>query len=227
MATAHQFGTGPLARTSALVYTLLVAEFWLLVTAGPGLAVVLLLGRDASNLPLMAVCLVPAGPALSATLFALHHRHLDLADLHPTAAFWRGYRLNAVGVLCVYVPWLAVLTMVAMTLVHRRLSGVPGWWAVLLVILALAATLWLSNALVVTSLFRFRAIDVARLAAYFLGRTRLVTLGNAWLLIAAAIVTAFATEAATALLASVFCLALLNNCRTLIDQVRENFTRDG
>lgn len=220
----RQFGTGPLARTSAFIYTLLVTEFWLLVTAGPGLAAVLLLGRDASNLPLVALCLVPAGPALSAALFAVHHRRLDLADLHPTAAFWRGYRLNGVGVLCIYVPWLAALTMVAIVLVHRRLSGVPGWWLVLLALLTVAACLWLSNALVITSLFRFRAIDVARLAAYFLGRTPMAALGNAGLLVLAAAVTAAATEVTLFLLVPVFGLMLLHNSRTLITQVRQDFT---
>lgn len=223
-AASRAFGTGPLARASALVYTLLVTEFLLVLTAVPGLVPLLLLDRDPSNLPLDAVCLVPVGPAVSAALFALHRRQADLADLHPAAAFWRGYRLNAAGALRVFVPWLAAATMVAMALAHRRAVGVPGWWQVLLVVIALAATLWLTNAVVITSLFAFRAVDVARLAAYFLARTPLVTLGNAGLLTGAAIVTAFATEAATALLASVFCLVLLNNCRTMIDQVRTDFT---
>lgn len=223
-AASRAFGTGPFARASALVYTLLVTEFLLLVTAAPGLVPLLLLDRDASNLPLDAACLVPAGPAVAAALFALHRRRADLADLHPAAAFWRGYRLNAAGALRVYVPWLAMLTMVAMALARRRAVDLPGWWQVLLVLIAVAATLWLTNAVVITSLFAFRTVDVARLAAYFLGRTPLVTLGNAGLLIAAAIVTAFATEAVTALLASAFGLVLLNNCRAMIDQVREKFT---
>jgi hypothetical protein len=218
------FGTGPLARAAALVYTLMATEFGVLVTAAPGLVPLLLLDRDASNLPLDAACLVPAGPAASAALFALSRRRTDLADLRPAAEFWRGYRLNAAGALRVFVPWLATATMVAMTLAHRRAVGVPGWWQVLLVVIAVAATLWLANAMVITSLFAFRAVDVARLAAYFLGRTPLVTLGNAGVLAGAAIVTAFATEAATVLLASAFCLVLLNNSRTLIDQVRRDFT---
>lgn len=218
----RQFGTGPLARAAALVYTLLMTEFLLLVTTAPGLAA-LLLHRDASNLPLAAVCLVPAGPGLSAALYALQRRRRDLADLHPAADFCRGYRLNARHALRVFVPWLALLTIVAMTLAHRGVAGIPRWWAVLLVVIAVAATLWLANALVITSLFAFRGVDVARLAAYFLGRTPLVTLGNAGLLCAAVIVTAFATEAATALLASAFCLALLSNCRALTDQVRQDF----
>jgi hypothetical protein len=114
--------------------------------------------------------------------------------------------------------------MVAMTLAHRRTDGVPGWWPALLVVIAVAATLWLVNALVITSLFAFRAVDVARLAAYFLGRTPLVTLGNAGVLLGAAIVTAYGTEAMTALLVTAFCLLLLNGSHALIDQVRSGFT---
>ncbi len=223
-AASRTFGTGPLARAAALVYTLMVTETLLLVTTAPGLVPLLLLDRDVSNLPLDAACLVPAGPAVSAALFALYRRHTDLADLHPAAEFWRGYRLNAAGVLRVFVPWLAAATMVAMALAHRRAVGIPGWWQALLVVIAVAAALWLANAVMITSLFAFRAVDVARLAAYFLARTPLVTLGNTGLLLGAAIVTAFATEAVTALLATVLCLAMLNNCRAMIDQVREDFT---
>jgi hypothetical protein len=223
-AAGRDFGTGPLARISALVYTLMMTEGLFLVTAAPGLALLLRLDRDASNLPLDALCLVPAGPAVSAALFALHRRQSDLADLSPAAAFWRGYRLNAAGALRVFIPWLAAATMVAMTLAHRRADGVPGWWLALLVVIAVAATLWLVNALVITSLFAFRAVDVARLAAYFLGRTPLVTLGNAGVLLGAALVTAYGTEAMTALLASAFGLLLLNSSRTMIEHVRKDFT---
>jgi hypothetical protein len=221
----QNFGTGPLARASALAYTLLVTEGLLLLTSAPGLVPLLLLGGSASNLPLYAACLLPAGPAVSAALFALWRRSGDLGDLHPAATFWRGYRLNAAGVLRVYVPWLAVMTMMAMTLAHGPAAGIPGWWRVLLVVIAVAAAVWLANAMVITSLFAFRAVDVARLAAYFLGRTPLVALGNAGVLIALALVTAFATEPVTALLASMACLALLGSCRPLITHVREEFTQ--
>ena len=43
-------------------------------------------------------------------------------------------------------------------------------------------------------------------------------------LILAVVVTAFATEAALVLSATMSCLMLLSNCRTLIDQAREDFT---
>ena len=218
------FGTGPLARVSALTYTLLVTEGLFLLTVVPGLVPLLLLDRDASNLPLYALCLLPAGPAASAALFALHRRQSDLADLHPAAAFWRGYRLNAAGALKVFVPWLAVATMVAMTLAHRHADGVPGWWTVLLLVIAVAASLWLVNALVITSLFAFRTVDIARLATYFLGRTPMAALGNAGVLLAAALVTAYGTEALTALLVTAFSLLLLNSSQKMIEQVRKDFT---
>jgi Protein of unknown function, DUF624 len=218
------FGDGPLARAAALIYTLLVVELLLLLTTLPGLVALVLLDRDASNLPLAAACALPLGPAISAALYALHHRSRDLADLRPAAAFWRGYRLNLRGALQVWVPWLVWLTIVAVNLAHLRAAGVPGWWAVLLVLVAAVATLGAVNALVITSLFSFRAADVARLAVAFLARTPGATLGNACLLIVAAGVTAASSEAVLALLGSVLVSALLLSCRPMIAQIQRELT---
>ena len=110
-------------------------------TAVPGLIPLVLLDRDPSNLPLVALCLVPLGPALSAMLFALRHRSRDLTDLHPAAAFWRGYRLNVWPVLRLWVPWLLGMTVISVNLAYFQAAAVPGWWAVLLVIIAVGATL--------------------------------------------------------------------------------------
>jgi hypothetical protein len=218
-----EFGAGPLARASALVYTLLVTEGLFLLTTAPALVLLLLLDRSASNLPLDALCLLPVGPAVSAALFALHQRQSDLGDLSPAASFWRGYKLNAVGALKVFVPWLLVMTMVSMTLAHRATSHLPGWWVALLFVVAVVATLWLVNALVITSLFAFRTIDIARLATWFLGRTPMAALGNAGVLLAAALVTAYGTEAMTALLVSVLSILLLSSSSKMIDLVRKDF----
>jgi hypothetical protein len=219
-----QFGEGPLARASALVYNLLVVELLLLVATLPGLAVLVLLDRDASNLPLAAACALPLGPALSAAVYALHHRRRDLAELRPAAAFWRGYRLNLRGALQVWVPWLALMTIVAVNLAHLAAAGVPRWWAALLVLVGAAATLAAANALVITSLFAFRARDVGRLSVAFLARTPGVTLGNACLLIVAAAITAVSSEAVLALLGSVLAAALVRTCRPMIVEVRRDFT---
>jgi len=218
------FGNGPLSRAAALIYSLLVVELLFLVAMAPGLVPLLLLDRDASNLPLAAACALPIGPALSAALYALHHRRADLADLTPAAAYWRGYRSNVWPVLRIWVPCLLWLTVLAVSLTNFDAAGLPGWWAVLLVLVAVGVTLCGINALVITSLFTFRVRDVLRLAVYFVVRTPGVTLGNAGVLVIAAGVTAVATEAVLALLVSVLTLMLLTTCRPMINQIQKEFT---
>lgn len=219
-----RFGEGPLSRAFALVYTLLVVELLLLATTSPGLAGLVLLGRDAGNVPLAAACLVPTGPALSAALYALHHRRPELTELRPMAAFWRGYKGNFLGVVKLWIPWLVWLTILGSNLANFTSAGVPGWWAALSVLIAVASALWVANALVITSLFEFRARDVARLATYFLIRSPRATLGGAGLLVVAAGVTLVASEAALALLAWAFASMLLLNGRPMIAEVRSGFT---
>ncbi|MEV4798432.1 DUF624 domain-containing protein [Nonomuraea sp. NPDC049421] len=225
LTTSRKFGTGPLSRGSALIYTLLIVELLVLLTAVPGLVALVLLDRDASNVPLMAACLLPAGPALSAALYALRHRSGDLTELSPATAFWRGYRLNFGAALKIWVPWLLVLALAGTNLANFAAAGVPGWWGALLIVLAAGGTLWVANALVITSLFAFRAVDVAKLAAYALGRFPAATLANACLLIVAGGVVLVASEAVLALLASVLTATLLWNSRAMITEVRQRFTR--
>ncbi|GIG92258.1 DUF624 domain-containing protein [Plantactinospora endophytica] len=220
-----RFGTGPLSRAMALVYSLLVVELLLVLTTLPGLLpLLLLLDRDASNLPLVALCLLPVGPAVSAALYALRHHRPDLADLRPAALFWRGYRANVRGVLAIWLPWLLWLTVVGLNLNNFGAAGVPGWWRVPLLLVALGVTLWGINALVITSLFTFRIRDVARLALHFLGHAPGVTLGNACLLVVAAGIVWLSSEAVLGLLGSVLTLALLRNSRPLVGKVEEEFT---
>jgi uncharacterized membrane protein YesL len=220
----RHFGNGPLSQAAALVYTLLVVELLFLVTTLPGLVPLVLLAADSSNLPLLAACALPVGPAVSAALYALRHRSGDLTDLHPAAAFWRGYRLNAVGSLKIWVPCLAWLAIIGINLANFGAANVPGWWAPLLVAIGIAVTLWLGNALVITSLFTFRTVDIARLALLFLGRTPGVTLGNACLLALAGLLTAVTSEAMLVLLGSVFVLMLLLTSRRMITAIEEEFT---
>jgi uncharacterized membrane protein YesL len=219
----RRFGQGPLSRLAAWVYTLLIVELLLLATTVPVLVPLFLLGRDPSNLPLVALCLVPVGPALSAVLYALRHRSSDLTDLRPAAAFWRGYRANVVGVLKLWVPLLLWLTIVSVNLANFGAAGLPLWWAILMAVIAVVATLAGLNALVITSLFAFRARDVARLGLYFLVRTKAVALGNACLLLVAAAVTVLFSEVVLMLLGSVFALALLRNARPMILVTEKEF----
>ncbi|GGN73105.1 hypothetical protein GCM10010112_42210 [Actinoplanes lobatus] len=218
------FGTGPLSRTAATVHNLLVVEALLVATTLPGL-VALLLDRNVGNLPLVALCALPVGPALSAALYALHHRSSDLTELRPAAAFLRGYRLNARGALLVWAFWLGWITVLAVNLANLGAAGLPGWWVAPLLLVGAAATVWMLNALVITSLFAFRFRDVARLAAYLVIRTPGVSLGNCCLVIVVLGGVLASSEAVVALAGSVLVLALLHNSRRLIAVVRKEFTR--
>ncbi|GLZ61459.1 hypothetical protein Misp05_50350 [Micromonospora sp. NBRC 107095] len=222
--TWRQFGDGPLSRITSRVYILLAVELLLLLTTVPGLLPLLLLGRDPSNLPLVALFLVPVGPALSAALYALRQQRADLTDLRPAALFWRGYRANAFGVLRIWVPTLLWLTVLALNLAYRDAVGLATWWTVPLVLIAVAVTLGAANALVITSLFDFRTRDVLRLAVHFLVRTPAVTVGNVLLLAAAAGVTAVLSEAVLMLLASIAVLAFLRVSEPMIHLIRKEFT---
>ncbi|QLQ36483.1 DUF624 domain-containing protein [Micromonospora robiginosa] len=219
-----EFGDGPLSRAAATVHTLLTVELWLLLGVLPGLVALVLLDRDASNLPLVAVALLPVGPAVSAALHTLRHQRPDLTDLRPAATFRRAYRANLTGVLRVWAPTLAWLTVIAVNLAHLDAAGVPGWWAAPLVLVGAGVLLVGVNALVIVSLFTFRTRDAIRLAVYFLVRRPGVTLGNTVLLAAAAGVTAAFSEAVLALLAAPLVLALLRIADPMIDTIRTEFT---
>lgn len=223
-APATAFGDGPLSRAVALVHTLVTVEALLLAAASPGLAGLFLLGPDPSNLPLAAVAALPLGPALSAAVYALHHRDRDLTDLRPARAYARGWRLNALPALRLWTPLLVWLTVIAFTLTHFPASGLPGWWAVLLAAVGAGSLLWGAHALVLTSLFAFRARDTARLAAYFLLRHGRATLAAASLLVLTAALTALLTEALPALLAAPLLLSLLYGSRRVIAETQKDFT---
>ncbi|RIV41195.1 YesL family protein [Micromonospora radicis] len=223
-ATRHEFGAGPLSRVAALVYTLLVVELLLLACAAPGLVVLFALERHVSNLPLAAGCAVPLGPALSAALYALHHQRLDLTELAPARLFWRGYRANLVGALLVWVPMLGWLVVLAVNLANLSAAGLPRWWAVPLLLVAVGVAAVGANALVITSLFSFRWRDVLRLGGYFVLRTPVVAVGTAGLLVAATALAVVTSEAAPAALASVLALALVRGAEPMIAVVRAEFT---
>ncbi|MDG4798100.1 YesL family protein [Micromonospora sp. WMMD1082] len=225
-AARREFGAGPLSRIAALVYTLLVVELLLLVCAAPSLVALFALERHVSNLPLVAACTVPLGPALSAALYALYQQRLDLTELHPWRLFWRGYRANLAGSLLVWVPTLLWLTIIAVNLANLSAAGLSGWWAAPLVLVGAGVSVIGVNALVITSLFTFRLRDVVRLAAYFVLRTPVVALGVALLLVAATLLTHATSEAALAALGSVLALALVRGGEPMIAIIREEFTRD-
>ena len=219
----REFGAGTLARVSARIYTLTVAGLLFALTTAPGLAVMALLGADTANLPLVALCALPVGPALSAVLYALDRHTGDLADLSPARTFWRGYRANARGVLALWVPLLAWVTVLGFNLVHAGAAGLGGWWRVPMTLLLVVALLWWANALVITTLFAFRVRDVARLAAYFLTARPSVPVGALAVLVVAAAITAAWSEAVLTLAVPLLALSLLRTAAPMTAEIRRRF----
>jgi hypothetical protein len=227
MTRAHgprSFGDGPLSRVSAFVYTMLAVQAMLVLASLPGLVPLYLLTPDVGNIPLAAACLVPVGPALSAAVYALRHRRSDLTELRPVAQYWQGYRLNWRTVLPIWLAGLAWLAILGLTLGNFWASGLPRWWAGLLLVIALLTLLWLTNGLVVTSLFDFRTRDAMKLAWELIPRKPLAALGNLGVLLGAGLLARLTGDAVVIALAAGFVLVLVHTSRPLIDLVTAEYT---
>ncbi|MBD3943209.1 DUF624 domain-containing protein [Microbacterium sp. NEAU-LLC] len=214
---------GALGRVTGAVYWFVVVELCFLLAAAPGLAGILLLARDASNLPLYALCLVPIGPAYSAAMSAIAGRSDELS-VWPR--FWRSYAHNLVDVLWVWVPALLAATVLGTTIAFAGAAGVDAFFVVVAIVLLVVLAVWASHALVIASFFSFRARDVARLALYYVAAKPLVTLGALSFLVLAAAIVAFTLDPVLALLAVVFAALAAANARPMIADIRARFIRD-
>ena len=116
--------SGTLGQVTAAVYRVLVLEMLFLATASPGLILLITLSPDPSNAPLVALSLLPAGPAFSALIFAWR---VSTGEEHlaPASSFWRGYRLNALSTLR---WWWLVLTVIAILGVNIAFLDADDWW---------------------------------------------------------------------------------------------------
>jgi uncharacterized membrane protein YhaH (DUF805 family) len=150
MSQYRDVGSGPLGRITGALYWYLVVSLLLILATLPGLVGLALLDRSMGNAPLAALCLVPVGPALSAALFALHDK--ERAEwLTPASSFWRGYRLNAVDVLRLWLPALLTLALIAMSFTSLGEANVPPGYGGVLLAAGTLVLQWAFNALVIAS----------------------------------------------------------------------------
>jgi hypothetical protein len=203
----------------------MVIGFLLVVTSLPAILLLAFLSPDISNIPLAALCAVPVGPALSAAIYALHHRRRDLTELRPSRQFFHAYRLNVRAVAPVWVIGLAWLSIVGLSLANFWVSGVPGWWAALLIVVGTVAALWTTNALVIASLFDFRLRDLVRLAWEMIPRAPRSTLGNVGVILAAALFAYFTSDLLLIVLSVLFVNVLVVTSRPMVDLVAADYTR--
>ena len=220
---ASDIGAGLIARVAATVYWFVMVELLLVLTAGPTLAVLPFLDRDASNAPLVALLFVPLAPALSAALFAWRVFLAD-RDLAPGKHFWRGYRLNLLDVLRWWVPTLIALAILGFTLGNLDRVSLPAGYSIALLVLAAAVVLWAAHALVLSSALSLRTRDIARLAAHYLAAKPLCTLGVLSLLIFSVGVVVLTSDWVLVALASPLTLLLLRNAEPVLRDATERFT---
>lgn len=223
---ADEIGRGPLSRAAAVVYRMLVLEVQLLLASLPTVAGILLLDRDASNLPLFVFALTPLAPALVAAVASVRASGAH-PDLSPGRHFLRAYRRDLVPTLRWAVPAALALALLSFNLVH--LGAVDGG-AVLrpaLLLLAAGIVVWCGHMIVLTATFRFRTRDAARIAVAQLLPRWTFSLGILSLLVVAVFVVFAASEALLLLLLWAFAALLALMARPLIDDVTRRFTRDG
>lgn len=221
-----EVGTGPLARASAAVWWFLVVSALVVLTGGLPLGLLVVLAWDPGNAPLIAAAFVPLGPALAAAVFAWR-RFLADRDLQPARHFWRGYRLDALDVLRWWVPTLAVLALLVLGIGVVDATGMPGAYAVVLLLLAVALLLWAANALVLSATLSLRTRDVARLAAYYLAARPRVTLGSLSHLVISGGVVLLTSDWVLVALAGTLAFAVTVNAEPVLRDAAERFTRDG
>ncbi len=195
-ATGHQKPGGVprkagfLTRISNAVYCHLGLALCLALLCGPTLLVLTFLAPSATNTPLFVLAQLPVAPAMAAGLYAVRAWRAG-ADVAPFALFAKGLQLNTVDVLKWWVPALGVLSVLAVNIgFDVEMPGRAGLQVVNLV-LAVMLVLACGHALVISSAFSFRVIDIARLALFLLGQGwRLTLLFISMLIVATAIVVA-------------------------------------
>ncbi len=224
--TAGQTAEGTAGRrrpgvVAGLVW-FLVVEGLLVLTTVPTLAWLPFLEATWSNVPLMVALGIPVGPALSAALFAWR-RFTQGEDAGAARHFWRGYRLNWADALRLWVPSLVVLSLLAVNLLSLRGGDAPAVFGVVGALVAVVVAVWTAHAMLVASLFSFRARDVVRIAVYFVLAAPRASLG-ALAIVAAGVAAAwFVQPWLPVALASVLTYLLWRNGRSIAAQVERRF----
>ncbi|MCL2594429.1 MAG: DUF624 domain-containing protein [Promicromonosporaceae bacterium] len=172
--TPKMFGDGPISVFSNGIYRFLMITLMMIAACLPTLLLLMWPAGIPEDAPpaimmpaLMVLFCIPLGPALSAGLYAMRAASTD-EGLTPVRSFWRGYRLNWLAALKVWVPPLLLLAVIATTITHSELAGLGPMYIGTLTFVAALLLVWAHHALALTTFFTFRYSDVYRLAMYCL-----------------------------------------------------------
>lgn len=220
---ADEIGRGPLSRGAAAIYRMLVLEAQLALASAPTIVALLVLDRDASNLPLFVIALLPITLALVAGVAAVRAAGAE-PDLSPGRHFIRAYRRDATATLTWAAPAHLVLALLTFNLVH--LDAVDGGNAMrpLLLVVALLIVVWSGHMLVLTAGFRLRTRDAARIALAGLLPQWRFSLGVLALLVVAVFTVLAGSEVLLLLLLWAFAGLLALMARPVFEDVKTRFT---
>lgn len=218
-----EIGHGVLGKGSKAIYWYFVLTLLMVVATLPAVILLLLITITPQNFILIALALIPLGPAISAGLYTVRAR-LRSEDEGPFRAFWRGYKTNFVGVLKFWIPALIILGIIGFTLAFGGLIGLTAVYRIGLIVIATMFGAWVAHAIAITTFFNLRFSDIARLATSYLFIMPKATFGIFALLIILGAVFWYISPLVPPLLAGILIWFLYQNERQLFVHAYQNFT---
>lgn len=223
--SGDEVGDGPFGRAvTAFVWGLGLTALLALANL-PLVLLALLLEPEPSLAWLVVLAALPAGPALSAGLYAVREHYAD-PDVPVARAFARGYRLNGRDAAALTVPAVLLGAVAALVAAGGRGSGVPALVAgtaagagVLLVVLVL-------HALALRTFFRLSLPDSVQAGAFYLAARWRASLGTLGLAAGAVAVAAAASDLLLVLLAGVGVWLWYRITAPLLRDARARFVAD-
>ncbi len=221
----QEFGSGALFKASGVVYAVMVCDALLVLTNILLVLAPLLvsLGGVAGGW-LVLLAGVPLGPSLVAAAYTCN-RLIAGHDSSAARDYVRGLRMNVREALAVWLPFLALLAVIAFNLASLR-TGSPAEPAIRIALLVLGLLVCTTavNALLLVSRFSFRARDIFRLSVYCLGAQKRVSLGNCGLLFITGFLLTVTSVALILFIAGAVMYAICLNSRSLLHFMEERFT---
>ncbi|MGV8882568.1 MAG: DUF624 domain-containing protein [Rhodoglobus sp.] len=172
---------------------------------------------------LIAVGMVPIGPALCAAVYAARSRITD-PDLTVARSFWRGYRINWVDALKLWVPTILVVSVIGFVVTEGGNAGLPALYRGALLGFAALLIVGTLHALALAATFRFSFAELLQLAAYSLAKRWGVSLGLLGLVCAAVVVAGYVSDLALAALSGLWVWVYSRLLVRPLDDIRERFT---
>ncbi|ASN19271.1 YesL family protein [Arthrobacter sp. YN] len=222
MATKEaQYGSGPLFKAAGVVYGVMVGGA-LLVLANALVVLMPLLAGIVGPVALLGFVLM--GPSVVASCYAFN-RLLTGEETGVFHDFVKSYRGNFGQALAVWLPYAALLAVIA-----ANLSSLPGSnleavaARIGLVGLGLLVSTAALHAMLLLARFDFRTVDIYRLSIYSIGVRKRVALGNVGILFITGFVLISTSVWLMLFVGGLMVYLLCLNSRPLLALVEEKFT---